>query len=137
MDEIHDQLNFINFTALTTRITELEDTRRVAQLTQTDEWEEEGELERLIDIRDQVIRSFRAKAAETNDPVLVNEGHFEDCVTKESRDLGQIDLDASVSDSVDWPVRPGSRPAGRKNSARPGRSWDQTGRGRPGNAVRR
>ena len=78
MDEIHDQLNFINFTALTTRITESEDTRRVAQLTQTDEWEEEGELERLIDIRDQVIRSFRAKAAETNDPVLVNEGHFQD-----------------------------------------------------------
>ena len=49
MDEIHDQLNFINFTALTTRITESEDTRRVAQLTQTDEFEEDGELEELTD----------------------------------------------------------------------------------------
>ena len=72
MDEIHDQLNFINFTALTTRITESEDTRRVAQLTQTDEWEEDGELERLIDLRDQAVSIVRAKAAETKNPVLVN-----------------------------------------------------------------
>jgi hypothetical protein len=42
MDEIRNQLNVINFTALTGRIMELEDTRRVAQLTQTDEFEEDG-----------------------------------------------------------------------------------------------
>jgi hypothetical protein len=72
MNEIHNQLTFVNFTALTTRITELEDTRRVAQLTQTDEWEEDGELERLIDLRDQVVSIVRAKTAETKNPVLVN-----------------------------------------------------------------
>jgi hypothetical protein len=75
MNEIHNQLTFVNFTALTTRITELEDTRRVAQLTQTDEWEEDGELERLIDLRDQVLSILGAKAAETKNPVLVNQGH--------------------------------------------------------------
>ena len=72
MDEIHNQLNFINFTDLTKRIAELEDTKRVAQLTQTDEWEEDGELERLIDLRDQAVSIVRAKAAETKNPVLVN-----------------------------------------------------------------
>jgi hypothetical protein len=44
MDEMHTQLNFVNVTDLTKRITELEDTKRVAQLTQTDEFEEDGEL---------------------------------------------------------------------------------------------
>jgi hypothetical protein len=72
MNEIHNQLTFVNFTALTTRITELEDTRRVAELTQTDEWEEDGELERLIDLRDQVVSIFGRKAAETKNLVLVS-----------------------------------------------------------------
>jgi hypothetical protein len=72
MNEIHNQLTFVNFTALTARITELEDTRRVAELTQTDEWEEDGELERLIDLRDQVVSIFGRKAAETKNLVLVS-----------------------------------------------------------------
>ena len=72
MNEIHSQLTFIDFIALTTRITELEDTRRVAQLTQTDEWEEDGELERLIDLRDKAVSIFGAKTAETKNSVLVN-----------------------------------------------------------------
>jgi hypothetical protein len=63
MDEIHNQLTFINFTALTKRIAELQDTRRVAQLTQADEFEEDGELERLIDLRDQLVRIFGAEGA--------------------------------------------------------------------------
>jgi hypothetical protein len=78
MDEIHNQLNFINFTDLTKRIAELEDTKRVAQLTQTDEFEEDGELEELTDLRDQLARIFGAKVAEANNPALVNEGHFQD-----------------------------------------------------------
>jgi hypothetical protein len=72
MNEIRNQLTFINFTALAARITELEDARRVAQLTQTDEWEEDGELERLLDLRVQVVSIFGAKAAETKNPVLVS-----------------------------------------------------------------
>jgi hypothetical protein len=76
MDEMHNQANFINFTDLTKRITELEDTKRVAQLTQTDEWEEDGELEQLTDLRDQLVRIFGAKAAETYNPVLAGEGAF-------------------------------------------------------------
>ena len=37
----------------------------------------------------------------------------------------------------DPPIRPGSSPAGRNSSARPGRRWDPAGRGRPRTAARR
>ncbi|MBV9747727.1 MAG: hypothetical protein JO157_02820 [Acetobacteraceae bacterium] len=77
MDEIRDQLSFIDFTALTRRLVELEAARKVAQWTQTDEWEEDGELERLIDLRDQLLRSPGAEIAGPDNPALPGGTHVQ------------------------------------------------------------